>query len=95
MMGIMPKKNSEGHGKDHGEQAREGARQSRSATPGMQLQTVQAPSSRGSCEKEAMQDGARRTVVRSVDREALALPDWLVRQYWREAGIQTAQDYQY
>jgi hypothetical protein len=31
---------SEGHGKDHGEQAREGAHQSRSATPGMQLQTV-------------------------------------------------------
>jgi hypothetical protein len=33
---------SEDHGKDHGEQAREGGHQSRGATPGLQLQTVQA-----------------------------------------------------
>jgi hypothetical protein len=23
------------------------------------------------------------------------MPDWLVRQYWREIGTQTDQDYQY
>jgi hypothetical protein len=56
-----PKKEHDGnHGKDYGkghsEQAREGAHQSRSATPGrapgMQPQIVQAPSSRGGCEKK-------------------------------------------
>ena len=37
---------------------------------------------------------ARSTGMRSVDREALILPDWLVRQYWQTAGIQADQDYQ-
>jgi hypothetical protein len=43
---------SEGHGKDHGEQARKEAHQSRGATPGLQLQAVQAPSSREGGKKE-------------------------------------------
>jgi hypothetical protein len=52
-----PKKEHDGnYGKDYGEghseQAREGAHQSRSATPGMRPHIVQALSPRGSCEKK-------------------------------------------
>jgi hypothetical protein len=98
------KESNEDHGKGHGEQAREqGAHQSRSATPGMQLQNVQAassrescgeaPSPRESCEREIMQDGPkRRAGARSVDREVMVMPDWLVFQY---CGTQADQDYQH
>jgi hypothetical protein len=56
-----PKKEHDGnhgkdYGKDHSEQTREGAHQSRSATPGMQTQTVQALSSRELREEDRYPD---------------------------------------
>jgi hypothetical protein len=77
---------SRNHGKDHGEKARkEASHQSGGGgTPGLQLQTVQAPGSREGGKKEGRQGGPRSTEMQPADREAIIMPDWLVRQYYQE-----------
>ena len=72
--------NQKKHDKNHAEEASKGqgkeAHPPMGAAPVRKVPPVQAPGSQGSC-----QDGPRRAELRSVDRELMIMPEWLIRHY--------------
>jgi hypothetical protein len=79
---------SEGHGRDQGKEAH----QPLGATPGQKVPPVQAPGSREGSKEGRHQDGPRSTKMRPVDREVMAMPEWLIHRYHQEGRIDERRD---